>query len=276
MFNLKFFFTAIGDQVGTTGIPENLFNATGQRCCITDKRIWAFKYNPYVDHCDQTEVDKDALELSMIPDARSKEQAEHYKKTMGCDISTGQLEYMLVNLGITTVKLRHPRLYVYEDVDIKPYKVVINTNGSDRTLVGEPAIRPWAGEDSVRIMSDQVLESIRKNYRDYEIVQVGSATDKPMLGNFVDLRGKLDYWGSAREIAEAAIFIGVNSGPMHIANCYPRTVKKIVLQEFPEDSLKIWRPEDTRNFLFSWIDPSNIYYNKFDFDCGITFSHSKI
>jgi hypothetical protein len=276
MFRINFVFHAIGDQVCTTGVPENLHNATGQPSYITDKKIWAFKYNPYVKHVSESELPKEHYNITLIPDARVPEQARKYQDSLGCAIAGSQTEYMLAQLGVTEPRLRHPRLYIYEDIDIKPNKVVIHTTGSDRTKAGEPAVRPWAGEDDVRILSDSVLESIKRNYKDYEIIQVGGANDKPMPNADRDLRGKLDYWGTAREIAEAAVFIGVLSGPMHIANCYPRTMKKIVLQEFPESSVRKWRPGDTRNFSFTWIDPNSTYYNKFDYDAGISFSHTKI
>lgn len=276
MFRINFIFHAIGDQVCTTGVPENLFESTGARSYITDPKIWAYKYNPYVDLITEAELPKEHYNITLVPDARVPEQARKYQESMGCVITGSQTEYMLAQLGITEPRLRHPRLYIYEDLDIKPHKVVVHTTGSDRTKAGEPAVRPWAGEDDVRILSDSILESIRRNYRDYEIVQVGAADDKPIGGKFTDRRGQLDYWGTAKEIAEAAIFIGVLSGPMHIANCYPRTMKKIVLQEFPESSVRTWRPGDTRNFSFTWIDPNSTYYNKFDYDAGISFSYTKI
>lgn len=276
MFRLNFIFTAIGDQVCTTGIPENLFEATGQRSIITDKKVWAFKHNPYVDHMDEADLPADVMDITLVPDSRVPEQARNYQQSMGCPIAGSQTEYMLVNLGIKESKLRHPRLYVHEDLPIKPNKVVVHTTGSARTKAGEPAVRLWAGEDDVRILTDETLASIRKNYRDYEIVQIGGADDKPIGGNFTDLRGKLDYWDSAREIAKAAVFIGVNSGPMHIANCYPRTMKKIVLQEFPNKSILTWRPGDTRNFSFIWVDANSTFYNRTEHDVGISFSHTKI
>jgi hypothetical protein len=115
-------------------------------------------------------------------------------------------------------------------------------------------------------MSDEVLESINKNYSNYEIIQVGGDNDKPLGGNSTNLCGKLDYWEVAKLIAGSAKFIGVNSGPMHIANCYPRVEKRIVLQEFPINTLLSFRPGDVRNWLFSWIDPTCTFFNKFEHD----------
>lgn len=276
MYKLKFNFFEIGDQVGTTAIPENIFNVTGEKCVIDDDRIWAFKYNPYVEFMSPNDT-KDMEFINLWPDARVQAQAQKYADTMRCPIAGSQTEYMMVNLGVNHSKLRHPRLYIHEEEKIIPNKIVVHTTGSDRTQRGEPIpFRSQLGEDGVRMMSDEVIESILKNYADYEIIQIGGKEDKPLDGHSKNLCGQLDYWEVAKEIASSAIFIGINSGAMHIANCYPKVMKKIVLQEFPIESILTWRPGDVRNFLFSWVDLNNTYYNKFDFDVGISYSHKKI
>lgn len=275
MFHLKFNFFHIGDQISTTAIPENVFNVTGNKCAISDKRIWAFKHNPFVVHIEESEA-KDLPTINLIPDCRIPEQRSAYHKMMQSVVSNSQTEYMSVQMGFNLVKLRHPRLYIHENEKIIPNKIVVHTTGSDRTRDNEPAIRKSSGEDSERIMSDEVIESILKNYEDYEIIQVGGKDDKPIGGHSKDLRGALDYWEVAKEIASSTKFIGVNSGPMHIANCYPRVDKRIVLQEFPQETLLTYKPGDIRNWLFSWIDPSNTFFNKFDYDVGLTYSYKKI
>lgn len=275
MFKLHFNFIHIGDQIATTSVPENIFHVTGQRCVITDPRIWAFKYNPYVDHVTDAEA-VDLPVINLIPDCRVPDQRDTYISKMQMPVSAGQAEFMCVNLGFTDVHLRHSRLYVHENEKTDPLKIVVHTTGSDRTRDGEPAIRYSSGEDSVRIMSDQVIESILKNYSDYKIIQVGSKDDKPLGGKSIDKRGKYDYWETILEIATAAKFIGVNSGPMHMANCYPRVDKRTVLMEFPEKTLLNYRPGDVRHWLFSWVDPTNMFFNRFDRDISFTFSHNKI
>jgi hypothetical protein len=165
---------------------------------------------------------------------------------------------------------------VHEDRDIIPNKIVVHTTGSDRTLLNEDAIRHGSGEDEVRVMSDMIMHTILQNYKNFEIIQVGGKDDKPLGGNSVNLCGKLDYWEVADQISNAARFIGVNSGPMHIANCYPRVDKRVVLMEFPRKTLMELQPGDIRNWLFSWIDPANTYFNKTLEDVGTTFSYTKI
>lgn len=273
-YRLQLNFRHIGDQIACTAIPENLYNISGARSVITQDWAWAFDHNPYVDHMTEDEA-WDLPVISLIPDCRVPEQAQAYYDMMKNVAANGQTEYMCVNMGFNDVRLRHPRLYIYEDLPTEPNKVVVHTQGSDRTRDSEPAIRTSSGEDAERIMTAAVLESIRKNYQGWNIVQVGAADDVP-LGVGRDLRGKTDLWGTAREIATAARFIGVNSGPMHMANCYPRVDKRIVLMEFPKHTLMNFRPGDARNWLFSWIDPTNVFFNRFDTDLAWTYSHAKI
>lgn len=275
MHKLHFNFKHIGDQVCTTAIPENVFNVTGEKCIITDDKIWAFKYNPYVVFMSEEEA-KEYPTISLIPDCRMPEQAEKYHEMMKTLASNGQTEYMCVNMGFNDVRLRHPRLYIYEDSEINPTQIVVHTTGSDRTRDKEPSIRTSSGEDALRVFSDEVCEAILKNYRNYNIIQVGGEGDKPLGGHSINACGKLDYWEVAKLISQSARFIGVNSGPMHIANCYPRVDKRTVLMEFPRKTLMTFRPSDIRNWLFSWIDPTNTFFNKTDIDIGYTYSYTKI
>ena len=275
MHRLRFPFFHIGDQVATTPIPENYFKSTGERIVISDKRIWAFKHNPYVVLLDELQAEQYPV-LDLLPDCRLLEQAKNYAELTNSIIASSQAEYMCLNLGFKDITLRHPRLYCYEDLRIVPDKVVVHTTGADRTRDNDAPIRTACGEDALRIMSNDVIASILKNYAGWQVIQVGGECDKPLGGHSIDLRGKTDYWETAREIASAARFIGVNSGPMHIANCYPRVDKRIVLMEFPKQTLLKYRPGDLRNWLFSWIDPASTFFNRFNFDVGLTYSHAKL
>lgn len=274
MYKLKFNFHHIGDQVCTTAIPENVYNVTGKKCVITDKKIWAFEHNPYVHFLEK----EDAIglpEISLIPDCRVPEQAKNFHDQMKTIIAGSQTEYMCVSMGFNDVRLRHPRLYIHENTKIIPNKITVHTTGSDRTRDNEPQIRTTSGEDDVRVMNDEVINSILTNYEDYDIIQVGGKDDKPLGGKSIDMRGA-PLFDTAKEIASSARFIGVNSGMMHIANCYPRVDKRIVLMEFPKQTLMTFKPCDIRNWLFSWIDISHTFFNKFNDDVGLTYAYTKI
>lgn len=278
MIHLKFMFGQIGDQVSLSGIPENIHNIFGEKCVISEERIWAFKHNPYVIHMSEEEAKSIDKTITLCPDTRNAKLNMIYANKTKRTTITSQNDYIMQTLFEHTALLRHPRLYVYENEKINPNQIIVHTTGTDRKAkFNEDPIRTNAGEDAVRVMSDKTLDAIRENYKHYKIIQIGAESDKPLGGNNTkDFRGKTTIWETARLIASSAVFIGVNSGPMHIANCYPRTTKKIVLEEFPEKSLQTWRPGDLHNYLFSWLDPNNNYYNKFETDIGFTNSYTKL
>lgn len=276
MYKLKtILLNGIGDQISITSMPENIFTYTGRKCVITESKLWPFKYNPYVVFMDES-LCTDFDEVLLVPDCRNISQVKKYVETYQCNVQYSQTHYMCTALGINNPTLRHSRLYIYEDEDIDPTKIVVHTTGGNRSQYGEEEIRTSTGEDHLRIMTSEIMTTILKNYADYKIVQIGGATDIPLGGNSIDLRGKLDYWGVAKEIASASRFIGVNSGCMHIANCYPRVSKRIVLSEFRETALTTFMPGDVRNWNFSWIDVGNTFFNRFNKDIGFTYSYQKI
>jgi dihydroxyacetone kinase DhaKLM complex PTS-EIIA-like component DhaM len=46
----------------------------------------------------------------------------------------------------------------------------------------------------------KTLNSIdNQNYKNFKIIQVGGKDDKPLGGNTIDLRGKIDLWDVAKE-----------------------------------------------------------------------------
>ena len=272
---LRFLFTQIGDQVCATGLPEIIYQKTGKKSVITDERIWAFKHNPYVIFMSEEES-QGLPEKLIAPDSRDGNQQKSYIEQRNTFQMYSQSEYMALNFNMPDVHLRHPKLYVNEENDIIPNKIIVHTTGSDRTRLNENPIRYSSGEDAERVMSDIVIHTILKNYKNFDIIQIGGETDKPLGGHSTNLCGKLDYWEVAEQISTASRFIGVNSGPMHIANCYPRVDKRIVLMEFPKQTLIRFQPGDVRNWLFSWIDTTNTYFNKTLEDVGTTYSYTKI
>lgn len=276
-YKMKFFHHGIGDIVATTAFPENFFNETGQKILVDDEHAskW-FQHNPYVTF---KTLEGEYTEIPMYTDTRVEEMVKKYRSYRGTEIIASQTEWMAYfgNLDINNLVLRHPRLYIHEDVKQEDRKLVIHTTGSTRSLVDEKNIRYKLGEDDVRIISDEILEHILYKYSDWKIVQVGGPDDKPIGGHSIDLRGKLEMFDVAKEIATSMRFIGVNSGMMHIANCYPDVDKRIVLQEYPDTTLsKSFRAGESRNMNFSWCDCSYKYYNKYKRDIGTTFSFLKL
>ena len=114
-------------------------------------------------------------------------------------------------------------------------------------------------------------EVIKNNYKGYDIFQVGGKEDKEFTGA-TDLRG-LDFWNTAKHISESAIFIGVDSSMLHIAECYPKVRKKVLNYYFNEVALMKYTPLNTDA---SWWEFNTETYCPYDRDIGAAMSYLKI
>jgi hypothetical protein len=165
--------------------------------------------------------------------------------------------------NISRVRLRHPRLYRFEELQGEKLGIVtVHTTGKSE-----------GGE-----MPDHVIDQIAQNYKSYSIYQVGGPSDKDTP--FIDRRG-FGMWESAQLIASSQIFIGVNSGMMNIAQCYPRVNRKLILIEndiLKTEDFDIFKPLTYyKKEVFShWVDYNWQYYNIHDHDIGITYSYKKL
>jgi len=226
----------IGDKVQFGYVPENHFLNTGEKV-IDISKSFVFDYNPYIireykieditHYCDLWSIRFPTTEYQSLADRMSN------------------------FLGWRKCYLRHPRLYQFEDIDIQPRTVIVHTNGK---MEGG-------------IMSDKTIETIYKNYKGWEITQLGGINDrdtpfKKSLGT--------SFWESAKLIASSQIFISVNSSMMNIANCYPKIHRKVVI--IRDDLPKYY----LINKGYGWIDYNWSYYNETEYDIGITMSYKKI
>ncbi len=184
----------LGDQVQFTSFPENYFLNTGEKVIDLDNNP-LFDYNPFVV---RNVAPSQVLDLWFMTDKRV-----YVCKKWIPSICERNANYA----GLPKCYIRHPKLYLHEDVPLNKNRV---------HLTGV----------STGNCPDEVANKIRENYKDFDIVQIGLLTDKK-YDQFVDMRGQ-GFWGSARTIAESLIFIGVSSSMMNVAACYPRVIKKII------------------------------------------------
>ena len=88
----------------------------------------------------------------------------------------------------------------------------------------------------------------------------------------------MDLWEVVELTSKAAIFIGVDSGPYHIAQAYPRINRKLIITEeqfktdWPRDSYIL----DPKRDVTYWYDWDTMFFNEFGIDVGITTSYLKI
>ncbi len=251
----------LGDKLQFSSFPENYFRNTGEKVIDVD-RAWVFDHNPYV-----------------VRDAKANQVIDLWSQRWPLMQPT-QAQYVARPIFFSQAErtssifnhvayLRHPRLYCLEDMPRLEKRVVLHTTGKK--------VRPNAaqGEDQFRVLSEEILSHVRETYREYELIQVGSNED--LDAHVIDRRGIADIWEVVKIIAQASIFIGVDSGPYGIAACYPRIFRKKVLMQYPAEFLRTsFVPMHVLNPHVHWHDASCLYYNRTSDDAGVTYSYLKL
>lgn len=236
-----------GDNLILSSLPENYFRNTG-KMLIGDKRNPIFKHNPYVDSESNADI---WLTQQQICDGGS-----YLVRTLKNRHPHPSIPYEHCQFfSLPKCYLRHSRLYIHEDLKTVHNKVCIHTSGK-----------------SSGMLSDEIIESIEKNYKDYHLVQTGGPSDKKVKS--AENKTGLSLLDTAKEIAEAAIFIGVDSGAgYHVANCYPKVRKKLIINYFSEEQFETLSPlyKDA-----SWWEFNIETYNLFNYDVGCSMSYLKI
>ena len=235
----------LGDNLILTSLPENFFRNTGRKL-IDVNRHNLFDHNPFVDRTGKAEIFCSGRgicdEASSIKD-RDKVRVFSIPQKI------------LLAFSLPKCYLRHPRLYFEESSRQRPNKVVVHTTG--KSIGGK--------------LGKKVMDQIFKNYEGYDIVQVGGPKDEKMKG--AADRAGLDVFNTAREISEAAIFIGVDSSMLHLASCYPKVRKKVLINYFKEEHFEKFTPLQGDA---AWWEFNIEAYCPFDYDVGAAMSWKKI
>ena len=284
----------LGDRVQMSSVPEAIYKWYGKKVVDINKS-WIFDHNPYVirreDHggdlkikfknegfpclyCDELDwINPDVKaavnltklngrDFKMLMHSLSPPFTEH-------QIASSRNTWIFQRLSINAnQKLeldipRGPRLYKYENPN-KVYRDQI-------------AVHVGPSKSTDQFIPDHVLDTIKKRYSNYKIIQIGGAGDNS--SPFIDKRG-LDIWDSIEIIAKSAIFIGINSGPMNIANCYPHINKKFICNTDTDslgEQLQRFEPLNSRlHPSFGWVDFGWQYFSTNDYDMGRIYSHKRI
>ena len=233
----------IGDQVMVSSFPENFFKNTGEKI-IDVTNNWVFDYNPYVIRGEKPDIILNHLQrqIEIIDSGKRKDWKS-------------DAEEICNNFGLIKTFLRSPRLYKYENSETKKDLVIVHTTGK-----------------TVGSMPEKIISQIEKNYKNYHVIQIGSSSDKDTP---FEKKINLSKWDTAKIISEAAIYIGVNSGFYHVANCYPKVRKKIICEFKDEDLLNKFEPKKN-SINTEWYDFNIEIFNCNDYDTGVTKSFINI
>lgn len=250
--------TKIGDRIIFSAFPEMYFKKHGRKLIDVDK-VWQWDYCPYVVRDIQP---KRIMHLQAIADATTH---NNYLRGLPIYLSIADRYTSMFSMECT---IRHPKLYQFENAERNPRKVIIHTTG-DRN---QPTM---LGEDAPKIMSQDMIDAIKHNYRNYELVQIGSASD--VDAKVQDKRG-LSIWDTVKEISDASIFIGVNSGPYWLAAAFPHISKKLIITEYDKSTMQnYFIPMDAAQPHRQWWDwGTSFYCRDKEEDWGAATSYTKI
>jgi len=234
----------IGDKIQFSSFPENYFRNTGEKVVDLSK-CEIFDHNPYVVRDQPHDAEYDLWKAS---------GARRYLKHI-CIPSIAQRTLSYFNPAFTCY-LRHFRLYFNEQAEMNPRQIVVHFAG--KTVNAAPL---------------PVIQQIRRNYKNFEIHQVGT-DDDPYYDCFINSMG-LPFWDSVKMISESMLFIGVSSSMMNVALCYPRVGKRVVLDHNYYDLPNVI-PMDSADDHLHWLDHGIALFNGTERDMGVTYSYTKI
>jgi len=249
----------IGDKLVVSSFPENIYKNTGNKVIDVDN-CRVFDYNPYVLRQAEYEVGMRHEDICAL---------FNYKNVTKPFISFP--ERAVLGLGLEKVYLRNPRLYAYEDAT-QEKKICLHSSGSSKD----------------RHIPQEAIANILDRYPYHEIIQIGYKKDIPLSEKFPRIIDRTSeksvdaaFWETAYEIATCEIYIGIDSGWVHMANAYNRVRKKIFLN-YGEDLLENFVPNVMNPnpslpvFSNPWFDFNWEYYNTFKRDIGVTRSYIHI
>lgn len=233
----------IGDAIQFTSVPENYFRATGEKLVDVNK-YWGFDHNPYVvrDVPYEKEIDLWNYNPRYMPrNSVYQSLAEKHCGTIG-----------------VPVVMKYPRLYKYE-TDTLPEErqmILLHTSGVSH------------GE-----MPQHVIDHVKEKYKDCFLYHIGLPGCKD-IG--IPKLATNSLWGLAKIISGCRLFIGMDSGPSWIANCYPDVVVKKLRTKPTPEHFKDWIPLDVHNIHAQWDDREHHVYNITEDDIGFTNSYRRI
>lgn len=238
----------IGDKVQFSSLPENYYRATGNRLVDVSKS-WIFDFNPYVQRDVLLSPDR-ILELwNFGVEFRPKPRAH------GVYLSNAEHHAALFGVPVT---LNRPRLYCFESFPFeKRSKILLQTRGVSHGH-----------------MPPEIIDHVIKKYKSTGcLYQIGNK-DEPDLG-----LPKIEtptLWDLARELSQARMLIGMDSGPSWIAACYPDVIIKKVRTKPSPEHFRTWVPLEVDNIHAHWDDRIFQIFNTSREDVGFTSSYLKI
>lgn len=244
----------IGDGLQFSSLPENYFRATGEML-VDVNRPWFFDSNPFVIRDDKVKLEKTLQMWNFSPKQydwplpRAENEPQVY-------LSNAEIWASLFGVK---AELTRPRLYRFEDFPFHERKMILfQTEGMSHGKMPQYIIQ-------------HVLDKYRATGNLYHLAAPGTEED---IGLPKIMPATL--WDLAQVISQAAMIIGLDSGPSWIASCYPDVISKKVRTKPSLEVLDGWIPLEIANVHSHWDDRCHQIFNVSDRDIGFTWSYRKI
>jgi hypothetical protein len=239
----------VGDKLQFTSLPENYYRATGERLVDVSKS-WVFDHNPFVERDVPVGKIKRIRELWNYPRQWPWPKPRPFVYLSNAEIFASAFE--------VEATLIRPRLYAFESFPyVERSKILLHTQGRSHGEMPKPIVK-------------HIIDKYGPTGRLYHIGPPGcNGYGLP------EIRTQT-LWQLAEVISQAAMFIGIDSGPSWIAACYPDIVVKKVRTKPAEKALRGWTPLEIQNYHSHWDDRIFQIYNMYEVDIGFTQSYRKI
>jgi ADP-heptose:LPS heptosyltransferase len=217
---------ALGDVIMSTGVVRELKNRYQCEIDIATEFPNVYDNNPHVRAIYHTEAMPDTASYDLyinLDDAYELNPLNHYVDS-----------YFYRAFGTSAVVNKNSELFANE-FDQETVSLFVDKNELDQYIVIHIRQWYWALKNMSWDTWYAVFERLFTERTDFKIVCVGSAQDgfveHPL---FVDARDKLNVQQQKLLMNQARCFVGIDSGPYHIASCATTNIVSLHTHLLPE------------------------------------------
>ena len=200
---------ALGDVIMSTGVVRELKRRYNCEIDVATEFPNVYDNNPYVRAIYHTEAMPDPAHYDLyinLDDAYEVNPVNHYLDS-----------YFYRAFGSTVVDRQEPELFPVK-YDVETVNTFVQDNELDRYIVIHIRQWYWALKNMSWDTWYEIFAKLFTKRTDFKIVTVGSSTDGTVEHPlFVDARDRLSVQQQKLLMDRAVCFVGIDSGPYHIA-----------------------------------------------------------
>lgn len=221
---------ALGDAIMATGVVRELRKRFPRSTVdMATEFLDVFNNNPHINHLYHTNAMPDPSTYDMyvdLDDAYERAKDMHY---VDCYF------YRAFGTDISTIEDMSPELFYKPQQDDNAVEHFQLVNELDKYICIHIRQWYWAMKNMAWDTWYAVFEKLFTERTDFKIVCVGSEqdgmVDHPL---FVDARGKLNLQQTKLLMDDADCFVGIDSGPYHIASASKTSMVSLHTHLLPE------------------------------------------